>query len=100
MLALLQVILLILGLFKWILIISAVLSWLMAFGVINSSNQFVAQVYQITSQLTEPFLRPIRRHLPRFNGLDLSFLALYFGVILIELFIQIYLIPGARAAGI
>ena len=100
MLAVLQVLLMILGLFKFILIVTAVLSWLIAFGVINTHNQLVAQVYQFTNQLTEPFLRPIRRIIPPFNGMDLSFLALYFGIILLELIIKMYIWPAFAQAGL
>ena len=98
--AVLMLLLMILGLFKWILIINAVLSWLINFGVINSSNQFVSQVWYFTRQLTEPFLEPIRRFIPPFNGLDLSFLALWFGIILLELMIKIYALPAVAAAGL
>ena len=64
MLAVLGVIDIILNLAVFVLIAQAILSWLIAFGVVNSSNQFVSTVLQITHQLTEPALRPIRRRLP------------------------------------
>ena len=100
MVALLVVLYHVLGLFKWVLIITAVLSWLMAFGVINRQNQFVNQVYYFTQQLTEPFLRPIRQRVPPFNGLDLSFLILWFAIMLAQLLIQMYAIPAFRSAGL
>jgi YggT family protein len=56
----------------WLLIASAVLSWLMAFGVINSYNRFVNQVAEFLYRITEPALRPIRNFLPSLGGIDLS----------------------------
>ena len=56
----------------YILIASAILSWLIAFNVVNTRNQFVAIVTDTLWKLTEPVLRPIRRILPNLGGLDLS----------------------------
>ena len=56
----------------WIIIIQAVLSWLIAFNVINTHNDFVRQVLYALSRMTEPMYRPIRRIMPDFGALDLS----------------------------
>jgi YggT family protein len=56
----------------WILIVQAILSWLIAFNVINTSNDFVRSVWQGLQVLTEPLYRPIRRILPDFGSLDVS----------------------------
>ncbi|NTF33202.1 YggT family protein [Rhizobium skierniewicense] len=72
MLALFQTIDLALNLYTWILIISAIFSWLYAFNVINSSNQFVAAIGSFLYNVTEPALRPIRRVLPNLGGIDIS----------------------------
>src|SRR5579862_5002738 len=56
----------------WILVASAVLSWLIAFNVVNTRNQAVATIVDVLYRLTEPVLRPIRRILPNFGGLDIS----------------------------
>ncbi|MFN3833335.1 MAG: YggT family protein [Allorhizobium sp.] len=61
-----------LEIFKWILIASAVFSWLFAFNVINSSNRFVASLGEFLYQVTEPVLRPIRRFMPNLGGIDIS----------------------------
>ncbi len=61
-----------LNLFVWALIISAILSWLVTFNVINTSNQFVSMVGHFLYRLTEPALRPIRRFMPDLGGIDLS----------------------------
>lgn len=72
MLALLQTIDLALNLYTWVLIISAIFSWLYAFNVINSSNQVVNSIGTMLFNLTEPALRPIRRFMPNLGGIDIS----------------------------
>ena len=56
----------------WIIVVQAILSWLFAFNVINTSNDFVRQIWNALDRLTLPIYRPIRRILPDFGGLDLS----------------------------
>ena len=62
----------VLELFMWLLIIQAIMSWLLAFNVLNPRNQVIGMIWQFTLRVTEPLLRPIRRILPNFGGLDLS----------------------------
>ena len=62
--ALLDVILLALDIYWWIIIASAIFSWLYAFGVVNPRNQVVATIGRMLYQLTEPVLRPLRRYVP------------------------------------
>ena len=69
---LLDIISLLLTIATWIIIIQAVISWLVAFNVINTSNNFVRQVLYALDRMTEPLYRPIRRILPDFGALDLS----------------------------
>jgi YggT family protein len=56
----------------WIIIVSAIFSWLFAFNVINTRNQFVNQVGGALYRMTEPLYRPIRRFMPNLGGVDLS----------------------------
>lgn len=70
--AILQTLSFILSLVWWIFLIMIIMSWLISFNVINTRNQFVAQVWRILNQITEPILRPIRRFVPNVGGLDLS----------------------------
>lgn len=72
MLALFETIDLALRLYTYVLIASAVFSWLYAFNVINSSNRFVASIGTFLYNVTEPALRPIRRILPDLGGIDIS----------------------------
>ena len=82
-----------LRLYLWAVIISAVLSWLIAFNVINTSNRFVYAVVDFLWRLTEPALRPIRRFLPNLGGIDISPIVL----ILLIIFAQ-HLLSNIQAA--
>ena len=59
-------------LFVLAVILGAIFSWLIAFGVINMNNKFVYTLVDFLNRLTEPFLRPIRRILPDLGGVDIS----------------------------
>ena len=72
MLALIRTVDFVLDIYTWILIGSAVFSWLYAFNVVNSRNQFVASLGTFFFKATEPVLRPIRKFLPDLGGLDIS----------------------------
>jgi YggT family protein len=84
-------------LYTWIIIISAVLSWLIAFNVVNTQNRFVYTVVDILYRLTEPALAPLRRILPDLGGIDISPVVL----LLMLLFIQnlLWEIFGSFQAG-
>lgn len=84
LLGLLQFIYILLDLCKYILLAQVIVSWLLAFNVLNMSNQFVAMIANALYQLTEPVLRPIRRMLPNMNGLDLSPLLVFLGILFIQ----------------
>jgi YggT family protein len=62
----------VLELYIWVIIASVVLSWLVAFNVINTRNTFVNQIGEFLYRITEPALRPIRNVLPSFGGIDIS----------------------------
>ncbi|TPM25979.1 YggT family protein [Mesorhizobium sp. B2-3-3] len=72
MLALIQTIVMALDLYWWVIIASAIFSWLYAFNVVNSRNQFVGSIGNMLYRLTEPALRPIRRFMPDLGGIDIS----------------------------
>ena len=80
----LKVLLLILDFYRWSLIVYAVMSWLVLFNIVNYHNQLVVMVNNFLRGLLEPILRPLRRLLPPMGGLDLSFLALYMLVFLMQ----------------
>ena len=64
-------------LYIWILIINAVLSWLVAFNILNTGNRFVYAVLDVSHKLTDPLLNPIRRFMPNIAGLDFSPIILF-----------------------
>jgi YggT family protein len=70
--AILEIILEVLNLYAWLLIASAILSWLVAFNVVNTRNQFVGAIVEFLYRITEPVLRPIRSVIPAIGGLDIS----------------------------
>jgi len=91
--ALLELTYAILDFYIWIIIIGAVLSWLVAFNIINTHNRFVQMAGDFLYRITEPLLRPIRRVLPQMGGLDLSPLILIFIILFIQSFLR-HLVVG------
>ncbi|MEO1039103.1 MAG: YggT family protein [Pseudomonadota bacterium] len=71
-----------------LLLVSIVLSWLIAFNVVNSNNQLVSTIWRFSTGLTEPILRPIRSVIPPLGGMDLSPLIL----LLVIYFVQNYVV--------
>jgi YggT family protein len=74
--ALLELLLIIINLYQWVVIAHVILSWLVQFNVINTSNRFVYLLGDFLWKATEPALRPLRRILPNLGGIDLSPIAL------------------------
>jgi YggT family protein len=72
MLPLIGFIVLVIDLFIWVIIAGAILSWLIAFNVVNTQNRFVYSVADMLYRVTEPALRPIRSILPNLGGIDIS----------------------------
>lgn len=94
MLAILDVVMLILRAYIWVLVASAVFSWLVAFNVVNSRNRFVYQIGNVLYQLTEPVLAPIRRRMPNFGALDLSPLVVLIAIFFLQSVIVRYVYPN------
>jgi YggT family protein len=94
MLALIQTIILALDIYWWLIILSAIFSWLFAFNVINTRNQFVAMVADFLYRVTEPALRPIRRFLPDLGGIDISPIILLLVIFFLRQFILTTVAPA------
>lgn len=92
--ALVGVIHLVLSLYTWVLIVQVVMSWLIAFQVLNTHSRAVVVVGDIVYRLTEPVLRPLRRVLPAVAGLDLSPLVVILGIMFVQSFLR-YLVMGS-----
>jgi YggT family protein len=81
-------------LYIYLLVAAAVLSWLIAFNVVNMRNQFVATVADFLYRITEPALRPIRNVLPNLGGIDISPVILIFIIIFFRYVIHLYILPN------
>ena len=92
LLAIFNVLDLLLRVASYIIILQAILSWLVAFNVINTYNEFVRQLLSALDRITEPLYRPIRRILPDFGGLDFSPL-----VVLLLIYVARILLGGIAA---
>ncbi len=77
----------IINIYIWLLIASAVLSWLIAFNVVNTRNPIVHSVGEFLYRATEPLLRPIRNMMPNLGGLDVSPVILIIALLFLERFI-------------
>jgi len=91
--ALLDVILLVLNLYTWVIIAVAILSWLVAFNVVNTRNDLVRSIGRFLEAVTEPALRPIRNVLPNLGGIDVSPIILLLLIFFIERVIIYYIYP-------
>ncbi len=92
--SILDIVLIVLDLYWWIIIGSAVFSWLYAFNVVNMNNQFVGAIGNFLHQMTEPLLRPIRKIMPNLGTIDLSPIILLLGVIFAQSIIVRYIYPN------
>lgn len=74
---LIEIVKYVVNLYIYVVIVWVVMSWLIAFDVVNLRNRFVRMVHDVLDRLTEPVMRPIRKALPSFGGLDLSPIAVF-----------------------
>jgi YggT family protein len=84
----------VIGLYITLVIVQVVLSWLVAFNVVNTSNRFVYLVGDFLHRLTEPALRPIRRLLPAMGGMDLSPVVLILGLYFLRMLLLRDIMPA------
>ena len=92
--AILDIVQIVLDLYIWLLIASAILSWLIAFNVVNTRNQFVASVSEFLYRITEPVLAPIRNIMPNLGGLDVSPIVVILIIMFIQRIISYYIYPA------
>jgi len=97
---LLQIVDILLTVAWWFIIVQAILSWLFAFNVINTSNQFVAQIWTTLDRITEPVYRPFRRIMPDFGGLDLTPMVVLILIMVIQGPVLNYLATLALRSGL
>ena len=93
MIAIFYLVLQILKLYSYIVIANVIISWLVAFNVLNTQNRFVYSVLDLTYRLTEPFLNKIRRFLPNLGTFDISPIILLLLIWFIEICMKLYIAP-------
>ena len=91
MIAIFYLALQILKLYSYVVIANVVISWLVAFNVLNTQNRFVYSILELTYRLTDPFLRRIRAFLPNLGNLDISPIILLLLIWFIEMCMKLYL---------
>ena len=84
----------VIDIYTWVVIAGAIMSWLVAFGVVNVRNQFIRIIVDMLYRLTEPVLRPIRRILPNLGGVDISPVVLLLGLFFIRSLLWEYVWPA------
>ena len=84
----------IIGIYIWILIINAVISWLVAFNILNTSNRFVYSLLDVSYKFTDPPLNFIRRYLPNLGSIDISPVVLILGLMFVRNLVFEMFAPG------
>ena len=84
----------VIDIYTWIVIGGAIMSWLVAFGVVNVNNKFIRMVVDVLYRLTEPVLRPIRSVLPNLGGVDVSPVILLLGLFFLRSLLWEYVWPA------
>ena len=93
MIAIFYLALQILKLYSYVVITNVVISWLIAFNILNTHNRFVYSILELTHRLTDPFLNRIRRFLPNLGSLDISPIILLLLIWFIEMCMKLYIAP-------
>lgn len=94
MYAFLNLIIRVLDFYSYVIIATAIMSWLLAFDVINFRNDFVRTIWNFLNAMTEPLLRPIRRILPNLGGIDVSPIILLLLLMFVQELIKEYAYRG------
>ncbi len=93
MIAIFYLALQILKLYSYVVIINVILSWLIAFNILNTQNRFVYSILELSYRLTDPILNKIRRFLPNLGSLDISPIILLLLIWFIEMCMKLYIAP-------
>ena len=93
MIAIFYLVLQILKLYSYVVIANVIISWLIAFNVLNTQNRFVYSILEFSYRLTDPILNKIRRFLPSLGSLDISPIILLLLIWFIEMCMKLYIAP-------
>ena len=93
MIAIFYLVLQILKLYSYVVIINVIISWLIAFNILNTQNRFVYSILELSYRLTDPIINKIRRFLPNLGSLDISPIILLLLIWFIEMCMKLYIAP-------
>ena len=93
MIAIFYLVLQILKLYSYVVIANVIISWLIAFNVLNTQNRFVYSILELSYRLTDPILNKIRRFMPNLSSLDISPIVLLLLIWFIEMCMKLYIAP-------
>ncbi len=93
MIAIFYLVLQILKLYSYVVIANVIVSWLIAFNILNTQNRFVYSILEFSYRLTDPILNKIRRYLPNLGSLDISPIVLLLMIWFIEMCMKLYIAP-------
>lgn len=79
-----DLLLLFLDVYTWIIIISVLISWLIAFGVLNMNNQQARNLVSLLNRITDPVMRPVSRYVPPIGGIDITPIIVIFGIAILK----------------
>lgn len=82
-----DLLLLFLDVYTWVIIISVIISWLIAFGVLNMNNPQSRNLVSLMNRLTDPVMRPVSRYIPPIGGIDITPIIVIFGIAILKTFI-------------
>lgn len=88
MTSILEILLMLTGVAKFIIIVQIIMSWLITFQILNLHQQIVGQLWDGLTRLTEPVYRPIRERLPNLGGIDLAPLIVFLGILALEIILR------------
>ena len=93
MIAIFYLVLQILKLYSYVVIVNVIISWLVAFNILNTQNRFVYSILEFSYKLTDPILNKIRRFLPNLGSLDISPIILLLLIWFVEMCMKLYVAP-------
>lgn len=90
-----ELLLLLLNIYFWIIVASVVLSWLIAFEVINTRNPQAANLVRLLNKATDPVYKPLRKYIPAIGGIDVSPIIVIFGIAILRYIVaMLFIVPG------
>ena len=89
-----QLLYFLIDIYIWIIIGAVVISWLLTFEVISTKNKSIANLVQLIGKITDPVMRPVQKYIPSIGGIDISPIAVIFGLMIVQRIVVILFIGG------